>query len=175
MSTTDQLTALLRRHGRKVTAQRRALFAALQAYGRHATAEELYARVRRERPRLSLTTVYNTLHELVELGQLRRVELGDGTIRFDPNIDQHAHLVCRRCRRTEDLPATDYVVGLPLVSARGYRQLEHELVFLGLCPACQTVAEPGPAPPTDRPLTGLTPSLRSTEVEPIGDTNRNHS
>lgn len=142
MATTDEFVDLLRRHGRKVTAQRLRLFQAVAAHGRHATAEEIYERALPSLPTISLTTVYNTLHELVALGLLRRVELGDGTARFDPNCAPHAHIVCRLCRRTEDLPATDFVVALPPATARGYSNIDHEVVFYGLCPICQAAGAP---------------------------------
>jgi Fe2+ or Zn2+ uptake regulation protein len=167
--TDDQLIGLLRRHGRKVTAQRLAVAQALAAQGGHATAEEVAVLARAAVPGVSLTTVYTILHELVALGAARRVDFGEGTARFDPNPRPHAHLVCRRCRRAEDLPPTDYAVGLPPVAARGYRDVDYELLFLGLCPACQADeaagAAPRPAPaaafaPAKGPSSpGLTPGL----------------
>jgi Fur family peroxide stress response transcriptional regulator len=137
MHTPEQFTALLRTRGYRVTAQRLAVFRALAAAGHHLTAEEVYERVQQTLPAIALTTVYKVLHELAALGEVRRVELGDASARFDPNTSPHAHLVCRRCRHTEDLPPSDYHVGLPPVAARGFQIVDQAVVFYGLCPRCQ--------------------------------------
>jgi Fe2+ or Zn2+ uptake regulation protein len=122
-----------------------AVYRALTEHGRHLTAEEVHARAGRALPTISLTTVYKILHELVELSEARRVDLGDGSARFDPNTEPHAHLVCRRCGQAEDLPAGDYHVGVPEVAARGYHVLDHAVIFYGLCPRCRAAeaAPPG--------------------------------
>jgi Fe2+ or Zn2+ uptake regulation protein len=143
MSEMTEFTDALREQGLKVTAQRLAVYRTITEHGRHLTAEEVYARVSQRLPTISLTTVYKILNELVELGRAQRVSLGDGSVRFDPNVDGHAHLVCRRCGRAEDLPASEYHVGVPEIAARGYRVLGHAVIFYGLCPDCRaTTAAP---------------------------------
>ena len=55
---------------------------------------------------ISLKTVYQTLHDLAELGEIAALDLGTGMTRFDPNVDHpHHHLVCRQCGRVRDLVA----------------------------------------------------------------------
>jgi Fe2+ or Zn2+ uptake regulation protein len=144
MSELAHFTHILRGRGLRVTGQRLAVYRALTEHGRHLTAEEVHARAGRALSTISLTTVYKILHELVELGEARRVDLGDGSARFDPNTEPHAHLVCRRCGRAEDLPAGDYHVGVPAVAARGYRVLDHAVIFYGLCPRCRAAVAEAP-------------------------------
>lgn len=146
MSELTQFTDTLREQGLKVTAQRLAVYRTITEHGRHLTAEEVYARVSQALPTISLTTVYKILNELVELGKAQRVSLGDGTVRFDPNTEAHAHLVCRMCGRAEDLPASEYHVGVPSIAARGYRILGHAVIFYGLCPRCRAAAPEPDAP-----------------------------
>ena len=51
-----------------------------------------------------LKTVYQTLHELAELGEIVSLDVGTGMTRFDPNVDEaHHHLVCRHCGKVRDL------------------------------------------------------------------------
>lgn len=142
MHSVDHLTTILRQHRLKVTMQRLAIFEIVEQHGRHQTAEEVYARVRQRLPTISLTTVYKVLSELVDLGEVQRVVLGDGSLRFDPNTARHAHLVCTGCGRTEDVPATDYHVGLPAVAALGFQAVEPAVVFYGICPDCAGGAPP---------------------------------
>src|SRR5579859_1332045 len=91
------LVARLRAAGGKITPQRLFLFRALEHAHRHPSAEDLYEEVRAELPMLSLGTVYKTLAELVDLGEVQTVETGDGRARYDPNTEPHAHLLCRVC------------------------------------------------------------------------------
>lgn len=147
MDTTSDFTHTLREQGFKVTAQRLAVYQTITEYGRHLTAEQVYERVSQALPTISLTTVYKILNELVDLGKARRISLGDGSVRFDPNVDSHAHLVCRRCGQAEDLPATEYHAGVPDVARRGYLITDQAVVFYGLCPRCRAEAT---APPEAR-------------------------
>jgi Fur family ferric uptake transcriptional regulator len=137
MDASSAFSDLLRQHGLKVTTQRLAVAEVVAEHGRHQTAEQVHARVLETLPGVSLTTVYKILNELVTLGRAQRIGLGDGTVRFDANVAPHAHLVCRRCGATEDVPASDYHAGLPAVATRGYQVSEVAVVFGGLCPACQ--------------------------------------
>jgi Fur family transcriptional regulator, stress-responsive regulator len=140
MRTSHQFSEQLRRRGLRVTAQRLTVQRVMQEHGRHLTAEAVHALARESLPSLSLTTVYKSLAELVDLGEIRRVDLGDGSARFDRNASEHAHLVCRACGRLEDLPAGDYHVGLPAVAAHGFQVEGHAVLFHGRCPACRGAA-----------------------------------
>ena len=55
---------------------------------------------------ISLKTVYQTLYDLAELGEIATLDVGTGMTRFDPNVDDpHHHLVCRSCGSVRDLVA----------------------------------------------------------------------
>ena len=99
----DELTALFRSRGLRVTPQRQAIFRALTHATQHPTAEGVYAAVSTELPTISLRTVYQTLNDLSAMGELSVLNLGTGSTRFDPNLEPHHHLVCDVCGRIEDL------------------------------------------------------------------------
>ena len=106
MRTPDELTELFRSTGRKVTAQRQCIFRLLQGNETHPSAEAIHAEASREMETISLKTVYQTLHDLAELGEIASLDVGTGMTRFDPNVDHpHHHLVCRSCGRVRDLVA----------------------------------------------------------------------
>ena len=55
-------------------------------------------------PAVSLRTVYQTLNDLAEMGEITRIEVGTGSARFDPNVEErHHHLVCEGCGMVRDL------------------------------------------------------------------------
>jgi Fe2+ or Zn2+ uptake regulation protein len=147
MRTPDELTERFRSTGRKVTAQRQCIFRVLQGDVTHPSAEAVYALASREMETISLKTVYQTLHDLAELGEITTLDVGTGMTRFDPNVeDPHHHLVCRRCGSVRDLVATFPALQIPKGADLGFAVGSAEIVFRGLCPDCQSASGHRPAP-----------------------------
>jgi Fe2+ or Zn2+ uptake regulation protein len=136
----DVLTHELRARGMKVTPQRQAIFRALASSTVHPTAEAVYATVSAEMPTISLRTVYQTLNDLVAMGELATVDVGTGSTRFDPTVEPHHHLVCTQCGRIEDVHVPAVVLPDP-DEAGSFEVSATEIVFRGRCASC------GPATP----------------------------
>ena len=88
---------------------------------------------------VSTQAVYDMLAACAAAGLLRRIEPAGHPARFERRVgDNHHHLVCRRCGRTEDV---DCVIGAqPCLAAAedlGFVVDEAEVVFWGLCPVCK--------------------------------------
>jgi Fe2+ or Zn2+ uptake regulation protein len=132
----QELSDRFRAAGRKVTPQRQRIFEALHASGDHPTAERVWETVRSDMPSMSLKTVYQTLNELAELGEIQALDLGTGAARFDPTLDSHHHLVCEECGRVRDLYADFAEVRVPTSTAEGFEVRSTEIVFRGRCPEC---------------------------------------
>ena len=94
---TEDLIALLRQRGQRVTSQRLVILRELRRHGGHATAETIHRAVHRDLPGTSIPTVYAALDLLVELGLARKLELGLGAALYDARTEAHQHAVCRRC------------------------------------------------------------------------------
>src|ERR1700760_3899761 len=85
---------MLRDVGLRPTRQRVALGWLLFAKGdRHITAEMLYEEATGSRVRLSLATVYNTLHQFTEVGLLREIAVDGSKTYFDTNTSDHHHFL----------------------------------------------------------------------------------
>jgi Fe2+ or Zn2+ uptake regulation protein len=124
--------------GLKITPQRRLIFELLTEDESHPTAEELYQRVISQMPDVSQTTVYNTLHELVELGELSCVEnLSQAGARFDTNTRPHHHLFCMHCHTLIDIEKDFPDLKLTLEEAKGYQIVKNQVTFYGICHKCQ--------------------------------------
>lgn len=132
------MVQLFHQNGRKITPQRRLIFELLAEDESHPTAEELYQRVISRMPDVSLTTVYNTLHELVDLGELAPVEnLSEAGARFDTNTHGHHHLSCVHCQALVDVERDFPDVELSPREAKGFQVVQNQITFYGICRDCQ--------------------------------------
>ena len=140
----EELTELFRSRGRKVTAQRQCIFRLLQRDETHPSAETVHAAATREMETISLKTVYQTLHDLSELGEIAALDVGTGRTRFDPNVDDaHHHLVCRSCGSVRDLFVEFPGLAVPRGAELGFELGPAEVIFRGLCLACRAVDDAG--------------------------------
>jgi Fe2+ or Zn2+ uptake regulation protein len=140
MQSPEALTDLFRAHGRKITAQRQCIFRALEGDVTHPSAERVYEKVRTQMPNVSLRTVYQTLNDLAELGEISALDLGTGSARFDPNVEEaHHHLVCHSCGKVRDVQADFPGLRVPRGAAQGFDVQSAEVVFRGLCDGCREI------------------------------------
>jgi Fe2+ or Zn2+ uptake regulation protein len=138
MRSVEALVELFRQRGFKITPQRRAVFELLSEDKSHLTVEEIYRGVCAMMPDISRTTVYNTLHELVEIGELAPVEetSGDG-VRYDTHTGSHHHLFCLRCHALVDVERDFEGLELAPDESAGYQVVKCKVIFYGYCPNCK--------------------------------------
>ena len=91
----------------KYSRQREAIWQFLRDRTDHPTADAVYTGVRMTCPGISLGTVYRNLMLMQDLGKIRTVSVGDGTVHFDPNLAPHDHFVCSVCGKIFDMPPAD--------------------------------------------------------------------
>jgi Fe2+ or Zn2+ uptake regulation protein len=138
---------LLRAHGLRATAQRRAIYSVFadaadaDSANAHLSAEEVFQQARIQLPELSRATVYNALGELAEAGLLGLVE-GPGPRRFDANVMPHHHFRCRECHELHDVELDSVEVTL---RQRGFKVQSSHVLLEGLCPRCAAGSGPAPA------------------------------
>ncbi len=81
---------------------------------RHVSAEELHAEAEKTGTKVSLATIYNTLHQFREAGLLREVAVDAARSYFDTDTSDHHHFYVEDERRLIDIPANSIeIVGLP--------------------------------------------------------------
>ena len=111
----SRVLSQLRGAGLRTTRQRLALGKLLFETGdRHVTAEMLHSEALRASIRVSLATVYNTLHQFTAAGLLREIVVDPGRSYFDTNVSEHHHFYFEAAARLEDIRADDIrVAGMP--------------------------------------------------------------
>ncbi|MCR5283098.1 MAG: transcriptional repressor [Lachnospiraceae bacterium] len=121
----------------KHSKQRDAILNFLMSRKDHPTADVVYSHLREEYPNISLGTVYRNLTLLSELGQIKRLHIGDGVDHFDADTSQHYHFLCSECGAVIDLKmeTIDHINQLAGVGFDG--QIAGNITyFYGLCPKC---------------------------------------
>ena|SRR5438270_4010728 len=133
------LLARLRAREWRLTPQRRVVAEVLHGEHVHLTAESIHEQARQRLPEISLATVYNTLNELVAIGEVMEVIAAEGAKRYDPNVvERHQHLHCVSCHELLDVrPLGERELGLSADERHGYEIVDVDVVFQGLCPRCQ--------------------------------------
>lgn len=102
----DQLTHLLVDKGIRPTRQRVALAALLfDGHHKHVTAEQVLGLARKGRARVSLATVYNTLHSFTRAGLLKEISVDQSSNFFDTNVDTHYHFFDEATGEVHDIPS----------------------------------------------------------------------
>ena len=125
----------------RMTHQRQVIFEEVKSDLSHPTADEIYERVRKRLPRISMGTVYRNLDILTSCGLISKIQPGLPQMRFDGNTQDHYHMTCTSCGKIEDAPIESQ--DDPLESLEGalghltkYGIFGHRLEFFGLCKEC---------------------------------------
>lgn len=117
----EQFVKLLRKNGYKVTPQRLAIFKLILSSKEHPTAEEIHNEVIKKFPSMSLSTVYQVLHLLQDLGQIVELKSLGQSLRFETNTTPHLNLICPICGKINDY-SSDTIVSF-------WSKLENEFDF----------------------------------------------
>jgi Fe2+ or Zn2+ uptake regulation protein len=122
--------------GLRFTRQRRQVFEVLLGQQDHPTADDVFMRVRKSMPDISMATVYNCLDALVKCGLVRQVSLARGAARYCSNLQAHGHFYCVACGNVFDVALSGAAADLDWRLPEGYRVNHYELAAHGICPAC---------------------------------------
>ena len=129
----------LRAEGFRLTRQRAAVLAAIEGSEEHLGVREVLVTVRRNGPRIGLTTVYRTLELLAHLQLIRKIHLRDGCQRYVSARAGHGHhLICSRCDRVVEFSDCRLGAFIQSVAERTQFTIEdHWLELFGRCKGCR--------------------------------------
>lgn len=124
-------------NGFKHSKQRDALLTLLKSVTCHPSAEWLYNELKHDFPKLSLATVYRNLSVLCAQGEAIRLDVGDGTVRYDAHTKGHNHFFCKVCKSLSDIGDSDAGdIDALLAERYGVSIDSHSFVFYGNCREC---------------------------------------
>ncbi|MBS4026383.1 MAG: transcriptional repressor [Clostridia bacterium] len=134
----DFLYNRLKEKGIRITPQRKVILDLLKNSHEHLTAEEIYQNIKQKVQRVSLGTIYNTLHKLKDAGVIQELSYGDMSSRYDGTAKLHYHVTCVECGKVIDFHR-DSLKSLEeeASSATGFAINTHRVELYGTCPGCQ--------------------------------------
>jgi Fur family ferric uptake transcriptional regulator len=121
------------------TRQRSAVWAALEGAGEFQSAQQLHARLRADGDGVGLATVYRTLQQLADDGDVDVLRAADGetVYRRCSTVRHHHHLVCRSCGRTVELDAAAVERWARRIGEEhGFTDVDHVVELFGTCREC---------------------------------------
>jgi Fe2+/Zn2+ uptake regulation proteins len=120
----------------RMTHQREIILNELRQGKIHPTADELYERIKKKLPRVSLATIYRNLEILSQVGLIKNLEISGRKKRFDGNPDEHSHVCCTQCQRIDNVTLAVPLLQAKSIEQQGYRITGCRIEFFGLCPEC---------------------------------------
>lgn len=138
----------LDRAGQRTGGARRAVVELLARQDCCLSAQEIAARLRQERGGIGTASVYRALDLLHGIGLVQRIEVGEGSARYEPVIPDghhHHHVVCESCGRISPFEDDELERAIGRLASRvGHTVSGHDVLIRGRCSRCDAAAS-GPA------------------------------
>lgn len=126
----------LEKYGIRPSIQRTAVMNYLLKNRTHPTADEIYSALEKDIPRLSRTTIYNTLHLLHEHGAILMLNIDPSTTHFDGYTHPHAHFYCTKCGKVHDIEFDDTQFIERNRPRNAHTLTDAQLYYRGICDKC---------------------------------------
>lgn len=130
----------LKMNGVRMTPQRHAILSYLMSSMTHPTADEIYKALSPSFPSMSVATIYNNLRLFVDANLVRELTFGDDSSRFDADMTNHYHAICKKCGSIVDFnypPLLD--VEQAASNETGFVVEGHRMEIYGVCGSCSSV------------------------------------
>ena len=161
VGTIEDVLAILRARGGRVTISRRLLLHALFDAPRDRTAEELATEIHARAPDVNLSTIYRNLDELERLGVVLHAHLAHGPATYHLAALAHGHLVCEECGAAIEAPSDVFSSLSKTAESRfGFEIHPYHFAVPGRCQLCRSDMRRRPADSNDVTPTPTSPPQR---------------
>tara|TARA_B100001250_G_C19531790_1_gene670733 strand:+ start:51 stop:443 length:393 start_codon:yes stop_codon:yes gene_type:complete len=110
----ENIKEILRSKSLKLTKQRLLVASYLfDGHNKHVTAEDLFKKLNKSKSKISLATVYNTLHEFYNNKLINKLSINSEKIYFDTNMSSHHHFYNKEDEVLVDVSNNLKISGLP--------------------------------------------------------------
>lgn len=108
----------------------------LMARKDHPTAKMVFESVKGKADRISFATVYNSLEYLVAHSLVNKLNIESDSIRYDAFLDNHSHLICRKCGKVYDVPNLALKTEDVNFNELGFQVDRIDITVIGTCHTC---------------------------------------
>ena len=115
--------------------QRETILQTVKTMDLHPSADDVYSRVRKRMPQISLGTIYRNLNKLVEMGELSCIQDGK-MVRYDWKTDHHQHFRCEMCGTLHNVDVSNGQIIDLLTKNFGLKISDISLELSGTCENC---------------------------------------
>jgi Fur family peroxide stress response transcriptional regulator len=133
----ERLYKIIKQAHINVTPQRIEVLSFFEDTKFHPTALDVWKHLKEIFPSISKTTVYNILDTFVKLKILNVIHT-DNTSKYDFNLTPHAHFVCIKCGKIQDIEFNDLFLKKPVLN---HKINEIEIYLRGICENCSKKRE----------------------------------
>jgi len=139
----DLLRSILNQEGRRLTSQRKKILTLFEdsASKKHLCAEEIRQQLIQQGEKVSFSTIYRTLHVMIEMGLVQEVGPVEGRRYYElsnPFSKAHHHLVCVQCGAIQEFDDNQVIVAAQKETKnRGFLLSNCQFTVFGTCPKCQ--------------------------------------
>lgn len=121
---------------RRTTRQKEAIKSVLEDQDGPLLPDDIHRLALKTVPSLGIATVYRSLKNLQEEGQVCCVEIPGQPPRYErADKGHHHHFHCRNCGEVFDLQKC-VAGGLKSLAPAGFKVTDHEIILYGLCKSC---------------------------------------
>ncbi|MFH0818779.1 MAG: transcriptional repressor [Patescibacteria group bacterium] len=117
----------------RLTSQKQIILNYLSNVKTHPSADKVYLDVKKKLPSISKGTVYRILNNFVARGVI--LEINGEIKRFDGDISNHDHYVCKKCNQIYDIFNRKYTACKKIKNIGTV--LNQQTYFYGICEKCQ--------------------------------------
>ena len=112
----------------KLTSQRLAIFDEVIYGKKHRECEEICTSLKRKNNNVSRATVYRTLDILIKYDFVRKMDIGDGRIRYESKIGHphHDHMICVETGKIIEFVSDEIeLIQDKIAEEKGYKIIKH--------------------------------------------------
>jgi Fur family peroxide stress response transcriptional regulator len=123
----------------RYSTQRQSILDIILQNGGHLSVDDIYKKVRKALPQISLGTVYRNLKQLEEAKQVGQMIGADQVAYYEPFSEPHHHFICTTCKLISDLAAPTVITCTSCITKNQKLEIDHVVTTLyGSCSSCST-------------------------------------
>ncbi len=132
----------IKKLGYSLTPQRFEIIKIISESKSHPSAIEVYNKLKKSYPMVSLNTVYKNLSMLSSLHEVREIKTLQNSVHYDGDTSPHGHAICEKCGKITDVKISEFdfkgffETRIKKQLTESFHVRNYGVEFYGLCGHC---------------------------------------